>query len=370
MKKILFTANLESFFSKFLIPQLKYFKENGYEVHIATKLDRNNTPFCDKSFNVDFARGFNLKQNIKSYKELKEILKNNKYDIISCHTPFGGAITRLVAKSLKLKNTRIVYMAHGFHFYEGQNKIKYALFYHAEKYLAKYTDEIITINLDDYEIARKKFKTKVSYVPGVGIDVEKFDFEMKASEKDKLRKSLGIKKNGFVMIYPAELSKNKNQILLINLMERIVKDYPNTYLLLPGNDTYNGYYQSVVKDKKLDKNVLFLGFRNDVPKLLKISDLAVASSIREGLGLNLIEARYVGLPIVAVDNRGHRDLIENGKNGYLVKNNDIDDFEDKVRLFISQKNKNLIDPKVVREGIEKYLLDNVLEQIIKIYLNK
>ena len=158
MKKILFAANLESFFIKFLIPELKWFKENGYEVHVAAKSENIDLPYCDKKFDVDFARGLNLKQNIRSYKQLRKIFQEEHYDIISCHTPFGGAITRYAAKKSHLKDTRVVYMAHGFHFYKGAPLFNWLVFYPVEKYLAKYTDRLITINLDDYEIAKKKFK--------------------------------------------------------------------------------------------------------------------------------------------------------------------------------------------------------------------
>ena len=145
-KKILFSANLDSFFIKFLIPQLKYFKEQGYEVHIASKSENIEIPYCDKKFDVSFARSFNLKENLNSYRQMKQILKNEKYDLISCHTPFGGAITRLAAKKVKLINTKVVYMAHGFHFYKGAPLKNWLLFYSAEKYLSKYTDDLITIN--------------------------------------------------------------------------------------------------------------------------------------------------------------------------------------------------------------------------------
>lgn len=371
MKKILFTANLESFFTKFLIPQLEYFKNIGYEVHIAAKSENKIIPFCDKKFNVDFARSFNLKQNIKSYKELKEILKNEHYDIISCHTPFGGAITRLVAKNLKLKNTRVVYMAHGFHFYKGQPKLKYNLFYTAEKYLAKFTDEIITINLDDYEVAKKNFKTKVTYVPGVGLDESKFNFKMSKEEKIELRKSLGLKKSDFVMIFPAEISIPKRHCWLINTIHKLLKENKNFHLLLPGKDSLNGQCQKLTKEINLENQIHFLGFRNDIPKLLNIADLAVSSSIREGLPVNVMEAIYVGIPVIATDCRGNKDLIHDNKNGYIIDVDDRNDFCEKViKVYnFTQKEKNNIKEKD-KKIIEKYLLKNVLDKIIKVYLKK
>lgn len=364
-KKILFAANLESFFTKFLIPQLKYFKENGYEVHVAAKSENIDIPYCDKKFDVDFARGFNIKQNVRSYKQMKRIFKDEHYDIVSCHTPFGAAITRLAYKNSKVKGTKMVYMNHGFHFYKGAPLLNWLLFYPAEKYLAKYTDTLITINLEDYELSKKKFKTNTVYVKGIGLDPSKFDFEMTDKEKLDLRKSLGLKKDDFVMIYPAELLPRKRQIWLINTLSELLKENSNFKLLLPGKDSMNGACQKLVSKLNLDDQIKFLGFRKDIPQLLRISDLALTSSKQEGLPVNVMEAIYCGLPVVATNCRGNRDLIEDGKNGYVVELNDSAEFCNKILYFskLNSKEKNVI--KKENENIIKdYLKDSVIESIV------
>lgn len=370
MKRVLFTANLESFFTKFLIPQLKYFKELGYEVSIAAKLEGLEIPYCDKKYDVDFARGFNLNQNIKSYKQMKKIFKNEEYDIISCHTPFGGAVTRLAFRQFKKKTkTKMVYTAHGFHFYKGASKLNWMLFYTSEKLLAKYTDTLITINLEDYEIARKKFKTDVKYIHGIGLDKNKFDFKLNEKEKKELRRELNIEKTDYVLIYPAELLPRKRQTWLIQTLSDLLKKNPDVKLLLPGKDSMNGTCQKLVEQLNLQSQIKFLGFRKDIPKILKISNLAVSSSKQEGLPVNIMEAIYVGIPIVATDCRGNRDLITNGKNGYVVDLNDQKEFCNKVMYY-----KNLSKDKLEKikqynqKKIQQFLLDDVMEEIIKIYL--
>ncbi len=370
-KKILFTANLDSFFTKFLIPQLEYFKNNGYEVHVASKSEDIDIPYCDKKFDVNFARSLNLKQNIESYKQMIELLKNEHYDIISCHTPMGGAITRLAFKNLKIKDTRMVYMVHGFHFYKGSSPIYWLLFYNAEKYLAKYTDRLITINLDDYEIAKKKFKTDVRLVSGIGLDVRKFDFKMTENEKQELRKELGIKKDDYVIIYTAELTAEKRQLWLIETLKQLLKDNQKIHILLPGQDSMNGKVHDLVEKLKLKNQIHVLGFRNDIPKLLNIANLAVSSSIREGLPVNVMEAMYVGLPVVVTACRGNRDLIQNGENGYIVGINDRKDFLNKVKHYSSYDERELKEIKQKNsEIIKDYLLDNVLDKIIEIYIGE
>lgn len=371
VKKVLFAANLESFFTKFLVPQLKYFKEQGWEVHIACGFEGLDIPYCDKKFNVNFARSLNFKQNVQSYKQIKEVLKNEKYDLISCHTPFGGAITRLAFKNLKIKDTKLVYMAHGFHFYKGAPLFNWLVYYPVEKYLAKYTDTVITINLDDYEIAKKKFKTNVEWVKGVGLDTSKFNFEMTEEEKEEYRKTLGLKKEDFVMIYPAEILPRKRQVWLIKTLKNTLLQNSNFKLLLPGKDSMNGKCHKLIKKLKLENQIQFLGFRKDIPKLITISDLAVTSSMQEGLPVNVMEAMQVGLPIVATACRGNRDLIKDGKNGFVVKINDKKTFIEKIKYFskIGTKEKEEI-MNINKAYIQPYLLDNVLKEITDIYEKK
>lgn len=370
MKKVLFTATVDSHILAFHLPYLKYFKENGYDVHVATNGDEE-IPYCDKKHKVCFERSPFKINNLKAIQQLKKIINNEEFDIIHTHTPMGSVVTRLAAKKSRKKyHTKVIYTAHGFHFYKGSPKKFWMMFYPVEKFLAKYTDDLITVNKEDYEFAKRKFKTNVHYVPGVGIDPKKFDVKMTNKEKEDLRKSLNLKNDDFVMIYPAELNKNKNQIFLIKCMEELVKKYSNIHLLLVGKDSYNGFYQNIVKEKNL-KNIHFLGFRKDIPQLLSISNISLSSSLREGLPVNIIEAMYMGLPVVANNCRGMSDLIENDKNGFLIKNSNLNKFMKSIESIYFNKidlNKISLNNK---EKSSNYLIDKVLDEYIKIYnLNK
>ena len=369
MKKVLFTATVDSHIELFHIPFLKFFKEEGYEVHVATNGD-NKIPYCDKKIKISFERSPFKFNNLKAIRKLRKVINEEKYDIIHTHTPMGSVVTRLAAKEARKNGTRVIYTAHGLHFYKGAPIINWLLFYPVEKYLSKYTDTFILINKEDYELVKNKFKCKdVNYVPGVGIDENKFNFKMTDIDKHNLRESLGLKDTDFVMIYPAELNKNKNQLLLIMAMEDLVKSNYSIHLLLPGKDSYNGYYHNLVKEKKLNNNVHFLGFRKDIPKLLTVSDIAVASSKREGLPVNIMEAMYVGLPVIATDCRGQRDLVKNNINGYLIPQDDENRFVYCINQLLKKdvydrfRNNN-------QEEIKKYLLDNILKEMKRIYIGK
>ncbi len=370
MKKVLFTATVDSHILAFHTPYLKYFKDKGYEVHVATN-GTEKIPFTDVRHTVSFERSPFKPNNLKAMLQLKKIIDNEKFEIIHTHTPMGSAVTRIAATEARKKHaTRVIYTAHGFHFYKGAPKLNWIIFYPVEKMLARKTDTLITINKEDYTLAKKKFKTDVQYVPGVGIDPKKFDFKMSKSQKTTLRESLGLKDSDFVLIFPAELSKRKRQIWLIRALADLIKEKPEIHLLLPGVDSLRGACQKLTNELELRENIHFLGFRKDIPQLLKISDVAVSSSRQEGLPVNIIEAMYLGLPVISTNCRGNRDLIEEYKAGFIYEKEDHDRLVEYVNMLLASR-KTAQNYVSTDKQSDKYLLDQVMEEInAKIYRKK
>lgn len=366
MKKVLYVATVDVHIKSFHLPYLKLLKDMGYEVHVATNGD-DIFPNCDVKHKICIERSPFKLNNLKAIKQLKKIIDKEKFDLIHCHTPMGSVVTRLAAKHARKKyGTRVLYTAHGFHFYIGAPKLNWMLFYPIEKYLAKYTDTLITINKEDYELAKKKFSKRCSniqYLPGIGVDNSKFDLNITDYEKKKLKCELKIDRGDFVIIYPARLCPDKNQLLLINMMKQL--NNKKIKLFLPGKDEYNGYYQKYVSDNKID-NVFFLGHRDDISKLLKISNLLIASSIREGFGINLVEALACEVPVIAVDNRGHREIINDGENGFIIKN-DVDDLIEKFNMLYQNHELYNRLKNNSYNSIKKFFLSNSLKLMKEIY---
>ena len=366
-KKVLFTATVDSHILAFHLPFLKWFKENGYEVHVATNGDEK-IPYCDKKIKISFERNPFKLNNIKAIFQLRKVLLEEKYNIIHTHTPMGSVVTRIAARKSRKNGTRVIYTAHGFHFFKGAPFLNWTLFYPVEKYLSKYTDTLILINKEDYCLAKKKFKRckDIQYVPGVGIDENKFDIKMTKENKNKLRESLGLKDTDFVIIYPAELSNRKRQIWLINTISMLLKEDKNIHLLLPGKDSLNGKCQSLVRQLNLENQIHFLGFRKDIPELLQVSDLSVSASRQEGLPVNIMEAMYVGLPIVASDCRGNRDLVKDDENGYIIPLNDSNMFVDRIKKIKNNYNRREYK-SINRSLITPYELDDIMKKMSIIY---
>ncbi|MGX2961390.1 glycosyltransferase family 4 protein [Peribacillus sp. JNUCC 23] len=366
-KKILFCATVDYHFEAFHLPILKWFKEQGWEVHIAAAGDRD-LPFVDKKFKLPIHRSPINKENFTAYKELKTIIDRNQYQIVHSHTPMGGALSRLAARNTRKKGTKVMYTAHGFHFCKGAPLINWMLYYPIEKTLAKWTDCLITINNEDYKIAvNRNFKAEIiKHVHGVGVDTERFH-PITSLNKKELRSKHGYNEEDFLMFYAAEFNRNKNQQLLIQALALLKKEVPNAKLLLAGDGPLLEECKKLAATLGVSEMIDFLGFRKDIDSLLKISDLAVASSLREGLPVNIMEAMACGLPIIANDNRGHRELINNGHNGWLVYN-DANTFAKKIQSLATQSEKLLIYGNQSRKMIEeKYSAKKVLEAKSGIY---
>lgn len=363
MKKVLFVASVNSHIIGFHTPYLKMFQERRYEVHVASYGDEK-IEYCDKHHNIHFERfPFKLK-NIKAYKELKKIIKDNKFEIIHCHTPTASVLTRLAARNARKKyNTKVIYTAHGFHFYKGAPAINWMIYYPIEKYLARYTDCLITINQEDYERAKRKIKKakSIKYVHGVGFNVERLNIVPEENYKERMN----CNKDDIVFSYVAEINKNKNQKMIVKCIKQIKNDYPNIKVLLAGKDNSNGKLEELVIEEGLQDNIIILGNRDDVGKLLSITDIYLATSLREGLPVNIMEAMYKKLPIIAMNNRGHRALIENGKSGIIIENEKM--MKEKIIELIEDKNfrKQLGDEAF--KTSKKYSIEKVIIEMENIY---
>lgn len=338
------------------------FKDRGYEVHVATDSDKK-IKYCDKKIKLPIKRSPFRFSNLKAIFALRKILKTEKYDIIHCHTPMGGVVARLAAKKARKNGTRVIYTAHGFHFYEGAPLLNWILYYPVEKWLSKYTDTLITINTEDFERAKARFGKRcldIQYMPGVGVDEKKFEKRLNEKQKQELRKSLGLGSDDNVLICVGRLDKNKNQGLLMKVMRELLWVDDRYHLLLAGPDENNGKYQKMADRLGISENVHFLGFREDIIKLLQISDVVVSASKREGLPINLVEAAMLDLPIVATDCRGNRDVCEM-VGGKLVNQEDILDF---ARYVERRSNSNKKYDK------SEYTVDYILKEMEKVYFRK
>ncbi len=335
--KVLFVATVDYHFKAFHLPYLKWFKEQGWEVHVAAS-GSLDLPYVDKKFTIPIQRFPFHRGNVRAYRELKERINENHYKLIHCHTPTGGALGRLAARKARGHGTKVLYTAHGFHFFHGAPLLNWLIYYPIEKILSRMTDCLITINEEDFQTAlRHRFKAdQIKHVHGVGVNTDRFH-PISPEEKRRLRAMFGYQEQDVLLFYAAEFNKNKHQQLLIKALAKIKDQIPEAKLLLAGDGPLLLGCKQLAAQLGVEQMVEFLGFRQDIEQLLKISDLAVASSLREGLPVNIMEAMACGLPVVASDNRGHRELVDQDQNGWLVEKEDVDEFAHRIKLITTNR---------------------------------
>lgn len=360
--KVLLVANVaKEHVNKFHIPTIKYLKEKGCIVDIACSVDAD-IPVGDHIYNMSWKRSpFTIKTFI-GIKELRKLINKNDYDIVYCHTPVGGLVARFASREARKKNTKVVYCGHGLHFYKGAPLINWLLFYPMEKWMARMTDMFITINPEDYECVKKNFNSKmiVKMIHGIGVNFERLNIADRAGVRKEYREKLGIPHDAEVLIYVAEILRNKNQQMLIRALKELHTRGRKMYLLLPGPDHSKGEYHKLAEVLGLKDYVKFLGWRSDIGQLMAASDMYVASSIREGFGINLVEAQYCHLPVVAVTNRGHRAIIKDGENGFLVPMNDYNMMVDRVLQVMNDKD---LYTRLANLNVDEYKCENIAKVI-------
>ena len=371
--KVLFVATVRSHIGQFHMPFIRKLKELGFTVDAAYRDNSDqkqglDTSDIDAVYEIPFTRTPYSIGNIKAYFKLKNIINNGNYDAVHCHTPMGAVITRLASIKARKRGMKVIYTAHGFHFYNGASKKNWLIYYNVEKYLSKYTDCLITINSEDYEIAKKDFTAagEILHVNGVGVELSKFKPKTETEVKE-LRKGYGYNDDDFLMIYPADFCFRKNQIMLMHAMEMIYGKHKNAKMLLPGLQDESEECRLYCNEHGLNGCVEFLGYRRDIYDFAGMCDLSLSSSRQEGLPINLIEALALGNPIVATDVRGNNDVVENGVNGYLVKLNDYQAMADKICYLIENRETLKRFSENCLTTVKKYGEDIIIERMTEIY---
>jgi len=341
-KKALLVATVQSHIGQFHKPLMKLLKDNGWEIHVAARdnlaeKDGLSLEYPDKVFDVAFQRSPFDPRNLKAYRMLKKIINDGKYDVIHCNTPVGGLLTRLAARDVRRHGTKVIYTAHGFHFYKGAPLKNWFIYYPIEKWLSRYTDVLVTITEEDFNLAKNKFNCQVFHLHGAGANSSKYH-PISSEEIVKQKNDLGLG-NDRVILNVGELLPNKNQKAAILAMKRIVGAFPDAHLLIAGDGPSRQKLETLVVEEGLEKHVTFLGYTTKLEKYMQVCDVLLACSYREGLPFNLMESMLCGKPIVASHNRGHNELVHEGENGYLVNPDDYQAYAEKIcQIFGGKKN--------------------------------
>ena len=310
--KILVVASTMVHIKNFHMPYIEEFRNLGHDVRV---LASGN----EADFNIPFKKKALCLKNLLLASKIKKILKKEQFDVIYLHTTLGAFYTRLALKGIRSK-----------------------IYLKCEKILKEQTDDIVVMNDEDFQIATENSlcKNKVYKINGMGITLK---------TKEPLKNNDGLLNLTFV----GEISKRKNQALLVKALTRL----PNAMLTLVGDGKERAKIEALAKKLNVEDRLVITGFTKNVARYLSKTDIYVSASKIEGLPFNIMEAMGQGLPIVASKIKGHTDLLS---TALLFECDDINSFVDAIKnTKIEQKSYD----------IEKYKLENVLNDNMKIYLS-
>jgi glycosyltransferase involved in cell wall biosynthesis len=366
-KKIALLATVYRHLEAFHIPYINLLQDKGFEIHAYASPDHGKEGIQKQNVichDISFSRNPYSIGNIKAYFQLINSFKQEQFHLLHTHTPVASLIGRIAAKKAQIPN--VFYTAHGFHFFKGAPIKDWILYYTLEKLTARFIDFLITINKEDFTIAKKfPVRKRVFFVPGVGVSTDYFDPKTEALIRIKKRKELGLNQDDTVILSVAELNTNKNQIQLIKAVKEL--NIQTVKCLLVGQGEDMNYLKNIITNLGLDNNIKLLGFRNDIRELLAASDIFALMSKREGLPKAILEALSAGKPIIATNVRGNRDLVMNGLNGYLVPVSDIDRTVEAFNILIYNSDDRLIMGNNSKGLSANYDLKKIVCDMEKIY---
>lgn len=364
MKKFLMVTTIQNTIEAFLIPHIKMLEKNGYEVWIATNIYKDIPEELkeNKWINISFSRNPFSKNSIKAIKEMRGLIRENKFEMVHFHTPVAAFLGRYAATKEKQKN--IIYTAHGFHFFKGAPLQNWLIYYPMEKLAINWTDKLITINEEDFQRAKKMAgkNTKIYKVDGVGLDLENY----RNGDTKKVKNELNISKNEYVISMIGELNKNKNQIQLLRAVSILKENgINNIRILLVGVGNQEIMLREEAKKNNLKIN--FLGFRKDVKDIIAASDIICSMSYREGLPRNIMEGMAQGKPFIVTDIRGNRDIIKDNQNGFIVPVNNYQKTAEKIENLIIniEKKSKIIENNFI--DVNKFSIEKIIKEMEKIY---
>ncbi|MCD7826481.1 MAG: glycosyltransferase [Clostridiaceae bacterium] len=392
MKKALLVTRVSGFIPQHEMNNVKILQEMGYQVHYATNLNtvvygKDNSRLDGTGIithQIDFCRSPLSAEVKKAYRQLCALMEAEQFDLVHCHMPISGVLARLAANRERKRSGRnvpVLYTAHGFHFCKGV-PLKNWLYYPVERFMAGYTDRLVTINQEDY-IRAQKFPVRGSVVRtnGVGIRLERFAPYQKTgwgiergSAGNDIREQYGIPKDYRILTSVGELAPGKNNMLAVEALAEL-RDLKLAYLIC-GEGQMETALKKRVADLKLEDRVFFAGYVDRTPEILQQSDCFLFPSGREGLPVAVMEAMAVGLPVIASDIRGIRDLIEHTKGGYLVRSFSPEEYAVKIRRLFTEKEGELAIPRELRreqmgrwnmERVKQFSIQIVEKQMREIY---
>jgi glycosyltransferase involved in cell wall biosynthesis len=371
--KLLQVTTIPETLEAFLLPFAERFREEGWTVGaMARSVTRNEAcrAAFDRLHDVGWSRNPLAPTNLAAVRTVTEVVSAERYDLVHVHTPVAAFVTRFALR-WRPRHPAVVYTAHGFHFHAAGNRVANAVFRSLEQLAGPWTDELVVINREDEEAARRHGivpPRHLHFVPGIGIDLQGLERTTVAQERvDAVRGELGMRPTTALFLMVAEFTPNKRHLDALRAFALLTpSDADAPHLAFAGVGPTLTAVRRTAGDLGVADRVHFLGYRRDVPVLLRAATALVLTSGREGLPRSVMEAMASGTPVIATDVRGVRDLVGGG-NGVMVPVGDVAAIRDAMGFVLSHRSAVRQMVALARTHIRSYDVRAVLDAYGAIY---
>jgi glycosyltransferase involved in cell wall biosynthesis len=373
MPKLLIAATVPVTLNGFLLPFAEHFRAQGWRVdgmaNGITAASEGVHAF-DKLWDMPWSRNPLSPRNLFTVPSmLRQIVQSEGYDLVHVHTPVAAFVTRMALRKMRLAGRpRVIYTAHGFHFYEGGPRLQGAIFRKLEQIAGRWTDYLVVINREDEQAAQRYGivpADRVRYMPGIGVDTARFSASaVNPADVERVRGELGLAAGQRMILMLAEFIARKRHVDAINALA--ILNRPDICIAFAGNGPLQESMLQLAARLGVADRVRFLGFRRDVPTLIQASTAMLLPSEQEGLPRSVMEAMAQGIPVIGTRIRGMTDLIGEGR-GLLVPLGDSRAIADAMRRILDQPDEAKAIGERGRQAIPAYDLRNILTMHENLY---
>lgn len=306
-----------------LHPLMRALRTQGHNVVGVCAAGDLIAPVRDDGFRVEtmpLARSANPARNLRAGRALYAFFRRETFDIVHVHTPVAAFVGRLAAARAGVP--RIVYTAHGFYFHENMPFLRRQAHIGAEWFAGRFTHTLMTQSEEDAATARRLGLCRTGDVLAIGngSDPEIFRPADNPEARAATRAAIGTSDDRTVILMAGRLVAEKGYNELVAAMRDVDAELWAVGARLSSDHAagINDTIREIEEDPDLRARIRFLGYRDDMPDLLRAADIFTLPSHREGMPRSIIEAMLTGLPVVATDVRGSREEVIDGETGLLL----------------------------------------------------
>ena len=373
MNRLLMVTTVPSTLRSFLLPFAAHFRSQGWQVD-AMACGISTSVECQQGFDrvweIQWSRNPLDPRNLLGTPQLiREIVAREKYDIIHVHTPVAAFVTRYALKDLRQKlGAKVIYTAHGFHFYAGGNRLKNAIFIQLERWGGKWTDYLVTINHED-KYAAQRYQIlepqRIRYMPGIGVDLNYYNpRSVPDAAVAAVRQELGLEENNRLLLSVAEFTARKHHVDAIGAFAKLARS--DVHFALAGTGPLREKMQQLASDLGVADRIHFLGNRRDIPVLMRAASANILVSAQEGLPRSVLESLALETPTIGTKIRGTQDLLADGC-GLLIDVGAVDELASAMSTVLDRPEQAAHMSKLGSERISTYDLDSIVKMHEQLY---